>query len=35
MPINLPFRPRRTTYPPDLWTKCPGCGEMLFNKQLD
>jgi acetyl-CoA carboxylase carboxyl transferase subunit beta len=35
MPINLPFRPRRDTYPPDLWTKCPGCGEMLFNRQLD
>ncbi len=35
MPLNLPFRPRRTTYPPDLWTKCPSCEEMLFNKQLD
>ncbi len=35
MPINLPFRPRKDAYPPDLWTKCPGCGEMLFNKQLD
>ncbi len=36
MPINLPsFRPRRDAYPPDLWTKCPSCGEMLFNKQLD
>jgi acetyl-CoA carboxylase carboxyl transferase subunit beta len=35
MPINLPFRPRRDAYPPDLWTKCPGCAEMLFNKQLD
>ena len=29
------FRPRRDAYPPDLWTKCPSCGEMLFNKQLD
>jgi acetyl-CoA carboxylase carboxyl transferase subunit beta len=36
MPIKLPsFRPRRDVYPPDLWTKCPSCGEMLFNKQLD
>lgn len=36
MPIKLPsFRPRRDDYPPDLWTKCPSCGEMLFNKQLD
>ncbi len=36
MPIRLPsFRPRRETYPPDLWTKCPSCEEMLFNKQLD
>lgn len=35
MPINLPFRPRRDSYPADLWTKCPSCGEMLFNKQLD
>ncbi|HYX10679.1 MAG TPA: acetyl-CoA carboxylase, carboxyltransferase subunit beta [Candidatus Acidoferrum sp.] len=36
MPIKLPsFRGRRDTYPPDLWTKCPSCGEMLFNKQLD
>ena len=36
MPIKLPsFRPRRDSYPPDLWTKCPSCGEMLFNKQLE
>ncbi len=35
MPVRLPFRPRRDTYPPDLWTKCPGCAEMLFNKQLE
>jgi acetyl-CoA carboxylase carboxyl transferase subunit beta len=35
MPVRLPFRPRRDAYPPDLWTKCPGCREMLFNKQLD
>lgn len=36
MPLKLPsFRARRNAYPPDLWTKCPGCAEMLFNKQLD
>ncbi len=36
MPIKLPsFRSRRESYPPDLWTKCPSCDEMLFNKQLD
>jgi len=36
MPIKLPsFRSRRESYPPDLWTKCPSCEEMLFNKQLD
>jgi acetyl-CoA carboxylase carboxyl transferase subunit beta len=36
MPIKLPsFRPRRDVYPPDLWTKCPTCGDMLFNKQLE
>jgi acetyl-CoA carboxylase carboxyl transferase subunit beta len=35
MPIKLPsFRPRRDSYPPDLWTKCPSCSEMIFNKQL-
>jgi acetyl-CoA carboxylase carboxyl transferase subunit beta len=35
MPVHLPFRPRRDAYPSDLWTKCPGCAEMLFNKQLE
>jgi acetyl-CoA carboxylase carboxyl transferase subunit beta len=35
MPIKLPFRSRGRDYPPDLWTKCPSCGEMLYNKQLD
>ena len=36
MPIKLPsFRQRRDAYPPDLWTKCPSCEEMLFNRQLD
>jgi acetyl-CoA carboxylase carboxyl transferase subunit beta len=35
MPVKLPFRPRGGDYPPDLWTRCPGCGEMLYNKQLE
>jgi len=35
MPIKLPFRPRRESFPPDLWTQCPSCEEMLFSKQLD
>ena len=36
MPIKFPsFRQRKDAYPPDLWTRCPGCAEMLFNKQLD
>lgn len=35
MPIKLPFRSRPRSYPPDLWTKCPGCEEMLYEKQLE
>ncbi|HET7677786.1 MAG TPA: acetyl-CoA carboxylase, carboxyltransferase subunit beta [Candidatus Limnocylindrales bacterium] len=35
MPVKLPFRPRGGQYPPDLWTRCPSCGEMLYNKQLE
>ena len=36
MPLKLPtFRARRDVYPADLWTKCPSCETMLFNKQLD
>ena len=36
MPIKLPsFRARRDLHPPDLWTKCPSCEEMLFNRQLE
>ena len=36
MPLKLPsFRARRDVYPPDLWTKCPVCSTMLFNKQLE
>jgi acetyl-CoA carboxylase carboxyl transferase subunit beta len=33
--FNLPFRQRRESFPSDLWTQCPSCEEMLFNKQLD
>ena len=36
MPLKLPsFRARRDVYPPDLWTQCPTCATMLFNKQLE
>ena len=36
MPIRLPFRPRRDSFPADLWTQAaPSCEEMLFNRQLD
>jgi acetyl-CoA carboxylase carboxyl transferase subunit beta len=35
MPIKLPFRPQRQSFPADLWTQCPNCQEMLYNKQLD
>jgi acetyl-CoA carboxylase carboxyl transferase subunit beta len=29
------FRPRKDAYPADLWTRCPSCSEMHFNRQLD
>jgi len=35
VPIRLPFRPRPDSSRSDLWTKCPGCSEMIYNKQLD
>ena len=36
MPLKLPsFRARRDVYPPDLWTQCPSCETMVFNKQLE
>ncbi|MFI5292413.1 MAG: acetyl-CoA carboxylase, carboxyltransferase subunit beta [Candidatus Limnocylindrales bacterium] len=35
MPIKLPFRTRGQSYPSDLWTQCPSCQEMLYNKQLE
>lgn len=34
MPIKLPFGGRRGEYPKDLWTRCPECQEMLYNKTL-
>lgn len=33
--FKLPFGRAHQEYPPNLWTKCPECGEMLYNKQLD
>jgi acetyl-CoA carboxylase carboxyl transferase subunit beta len=36
MPLKLPsFRSRKEPYPADLWTQCPDCHEMLFNKKLE
>ena len=35
MPIRLPFRPRPESSRADLWTSCPGCSEMIYNKQLE
>ncbi len=36
MPIKLPFGGRRgEEYPKDLWTQCPDCQEMIYNKTLD
>jgi acetyl-CoA carboxylase carboxyl transferase subunit beta len=36
MPLKLPFRQRAPEeYPSDLWTQCPNCQEMLYNKQLE
>ena len=35
MPIQWPFRPRPDSSRSDLWTKCPGCDEMVYNKQLE
>jgi acetyl-CoA carboxylase carboxyl transferase subunit beta len=33
--FKLPFGRARQDYPPNLWTKCPDCAEMLYNKALD
>ena len=35
MPIQWPFRPRPDSSRSELWTKCPGCDEMVYNKQLE
>jgi acetyl-CoA carboxylase carboxyl transferase beta subunit len=35
MPLKLPFRTRGQEFPPDLWTRCPSCEEMVYNKQLE
>ncbi len=34
MRLRIPFVHRKE-FPSHLWTKCPTCGEMLFNKQLE
>jgi acetyl-CoA carboxylase carboxyl transferase subunit beta len=34
LPIKFPFS-RRKAGPPDAWTKCPGCGEQIFTRQLE
>ena len=35
MPIQWPFRPRPDSTRSDLWTQCPNCSEMIYNKQLE
>ena len=30
----MPFGRQRKEFPSQLWTQCPSCNEMLFNKQL-
>jgi acetyl-CoA carboxylase carboxyl transferase subunit beta len=34
MPIKFPFS-RRRIGPADAWTKCPGCEQQVFNRQLE
>jgi acetyl-CoA carboxylase carboxyl transferase subunit beta len=34
MPFRLPFRPRPESRA-DLWTSCPSCTELIYNKQLE
>ena len=34
MRLRMPFGRQRRDFPSHLWTQCPRCGEMLFNKQL-
>lgn len=31
----MPVRTRKKEIPEGLWTKCPNCGEVLFNKELE
>jgi acetyl-CoA carboxylase carboxyl transferase subunit beta len=33
--LRNPFGRKTKEFPSHLWTQCPSCGEMLFNKQLD
>jgi acetyl-CoA carboxylase carboxyl transferase subunit beta len=35
VPIQWPFRPRPDSSRSELWTKCPGCSETIYNKQLE
>jgi acetyl-CoA carboxylase carboxyl transferase subunit beta len=35
VPFRLPFRPRPEPSRADLWTSCPGCSEVIYNKQLE
>ncbi len=34
MRLRMPFARGRKEFPSHLWTQCPSCSEMLFNKQL-
>ncbi len=34
MRLRMPFARGRKEFPSHLWTQCPTCSEMLFNKQL-
>ncbi|HKW77566.1 MAG TPA: acetyl-CoA carboxylase, carboxyltransferase subunit beta [Candidatus Limnocylindria bacterium] len=34
MRLRMPFGRKPKEFPDHMWTKCPNCGEMLFNKQL-
>ena len=35
MRLRNPFGRKTKEFPSNLWTQCPSCGEMLFNKQLE
>ena len=35
MRLRNPFGRKTQEFPTHLWTQCPSCGEMLFNKQLE